>query len=101
MTNWMSCISSSKNSTLQYLPLQIVPFPVNPCLQVQMKELSVLTQSAFSSQGFDVRHSSISIKKQKLSILTSMLVDLICFLEDKQQKSNKQINGQTDKQTNK
>ena len=60
-----------------------------------------MTQSAFSSQGFDVRHSSISIKKQKLSILTSMLVDLICFLEDKQQKSNKQINGQTDKQTNK
>lgn len=83
----MSRISSSKNNTLQYLPLQVVPFPVNPCLQVQMKELSVLTQSAFSSQGFDDRHSSISIKKQQFSVLSSAPVDLMFLVEDKQQKS--------------
>ena len=83
----MSCISSSKNSTLQHLPLQVVPFPVNPCLQVQMKELSVLTQSAFSSQGFDVRHSSISIKKQQFSMLSSMPSELMCVAKYKQTKS--------------
>ena len=38
-----------------------MPFPVNPCLQVQLKEPSLLVQSAFSSQGVaSAEHSSMS-----------------------------------------
>ena len=29
------------------LPWQVIPSPVNPCLQVQLEEPSVLTQTAF------------------------------------------------------
>ena len=48
------------------VPAQFIPFPVNPCLQVQIKEPLVLTQSAFSSHGLEVVHSSISGEKQQL-----------------------------------
>ena len=42
-------------------PSQIEPFPVNPCLHVQLYEPSVLVQSAFSSQGLGSNeHSSKS-----------------------------------------
>ena len=43
------------------VPLQTVPSPVNPCLQVQLYEPSLLAQSAFSSHGLVPKeHSSIS-----------------------------------------
>ena len=44
-----------------YIPSQSVPFPVNPCLQVQLKDPSLLVQSAFLSHGLEsAEHSSIS-----------------------------------------
>ena len=44
-----------------FIPLQTVPSPVNPCLQVQVEEPSVLVQSAFSSHGLESgAHSLIS-----------------------------------------
>ena len=43
------------------IPLQTVPSPVNPCLQLQLYEPSLLAQSAFSSHGLVPKeHSSIS-----------------------------------------
>ena len=46
--------------------MQIVPFPVKPCLQVQVKEPLVLAQSALSSHGSEVTHSSISNEEQQV-----------------------------------
>ena len=43
------------------IPSQVIPSPVNPCLQVHVKEPSVLAQSAFSSHApVSSEHSSIS-----------------------------------------
>ena len=48
------------------LPLQDVPFPVNPCLQEQLKEPSLLVHSAFSSHGLvSAEHSSISYEMEQ------------------------------------
>ena len=41
-------------------PVQLIPFPVNPTIHVQMKVPSVLLQVAFSSQGLNSLHSLIS-----------------------------------------
>lgn len=43
------------------IPLQTVPFPVNPCSQTQLKEPSVLMHWALTSHGLEsAEHSSIS-----------------------------------------
>ena len=43
------------------LPSQDVPFPENPCLQVQLYEPILLAHMAFLSQGFvSAEHSSMS-----------------------------------------
>ena len=43
-----------------------MPFPVNPCLQVQLNEPTLFTQSAFSLHKLEsAKHSSISVIKQK------------------------------------
>ena len=49
------------------LPVQDNPSPVNPALQVQVKEPMVFWQMALASQG-EERHSSISVKIQKIMI---------------------------------
>ena len=47
------------------LPVQFLPFPVNPSLQVQLWPPSVLLQTALTSQLWDlVLHSSMSNKKK-------------------------------------
>ena len=40
-------------------PMQLVPFPVYPLLQVQTKDPAVFAQAAFTSHGFST-HSLIS-----------------------------------------
>ena len=48
------------------LPLQTIPLPVNPFLQVQVYDPSSLEQTAFSSQGLPFfEHSSMSTFQQK------------------------------------
>ena len=48
------------------LPLQTIPLPVNPFLQVQLYDPSSLEQTAFSSQGLPFfEHSSMSTFQQK------------------------------------
>lgn len=46
-----------------YLPWQIIPSPVNPRLQVQFTEPSVLIQTAFSSHGFESGAHSLMSEK--------------------------------------
>ena len=54
-------LSARKTNFLSIVPSQSVPFPVNPCLQLQLYEPSLLVQSAFSSHGLkSAEHSSIS-----------------------------------------
>ena len=49
------------------LPLQVVPFPVKPGLQVQLKEPAVFAQSALRSHSAsDAVHSSISVKNKQM-----------------------------------
>lgn len=53
------------NST-RNLPLQTIPLPVNPFLQVQVYDPSSLEQTAFSSQGLPFfEHSSMSTFQEK------------------------------------
>ena len=48
-------------SKYQNMPWQVVPSPVNPCLQAQLKEPSLLVQFAFLLHGLvSAKHSSIS-----------------------------------------
>lgn len=54
--------------TLKNVPSQVAPSPVNPCLQVQLYEPSLLVQLAFLSHGLDsAEHSSISDEKQTIN----------------------------------
>ena len=44
-----------------HIPSQIVPFPVNPCRQIQEYDPLLLVQAAFESHGLEsAEHSSIS-----------------------------------------
>ena len=54
-----------KKKTQKNLPVQVVPFPSKPFLQVQLKPPSVFLQSASFEQSFQVEflHSSMSLKK--------------------------------------
>jgi hypothetical protein len=52
------------------LPSQANPSPLYPVLHVQIKLPSVLAQAAFLSQGVDA-HSSISIKCQKIDVISA------------------------------
>ena len=53
-----------KSETEHYSPLHVIPFPVYPLLQAQLKDPFVLVQVASLSQlSTPSVHSSISIKK--------------------------------------
>jgi len=66
------------------LPTQTVPFPVNPSLQVQVKDPSLLKQLAFLSHGPPFfEHSSISEKD-----LHAMSIMQTAFKKTRSQNTN-------------
>ena len=46
---------------IKHLPMQLIPSPVYPPLQVHVKDPGVFVHMAFESQGDDI-HSSISVR---------------------------------------
>ena len=54
------------------MPWQVVSSPVNPCLQAQLKEPSLLVQFAFSLHGLvSAKHLSISKEIKAPSLMTT------------------------------
>ena len=61
-------ISDKNVLKLVHIPVHVLPFPVKPVLQVQVKDPGVLWQSAFVWQSLPpVTHSSMSIINEKLT----------------------------------